>query len=82
MMVRSISASKCSIHHRDRGIRDKGIETFSFEAIKTVEYIDDQKLLIAEIYMDKYDSFNKKKWKAKYSEDMFNLFSTFHFFSY
>ncbi len=44
-----------------RAIKDQDIENFSFELIKTVEYIDEQHLLIIEsCYMDKYDSISMK----------------------
>jgi group I intron endonuclease len=57
-----------------RAIKDQGIENFSFEVIKTVEFIDDQHLLIIEsCYMDKYDSICNG-YNTKHSVDMFNLF--------
>ncbi len=63
-------------------IKDQGIENFSFEVIKTVEFIDDQHLLIIEsCYMDKHDSICNG-YNTKHSEDMFNLYQTFHHFDY
>ncbi len=57
-----------------RAIKDQGIEFFSFEVIKTVEFIDDQPLLIFEsCYMDKYDSICNC-YNTKHSVDMFNLY--------
>jgi hypothetical protein len=57
-----------------RAIKDKGIEKFSFEVIKTVEFIDEQHLLIIEsCYMDKYDSICNG-YNTKHSVDMFNLY--------
>jgi group I intron endonuclease len=57
-----------------RAIKDKGIEKFSFEVIKTVEYIDEQHLLIIEsCYMDKYDSICNG-YNTKHGVDMFNLY--------
>ena len=44
-----------------RAIKDRSIENFSFEVIKTVEYFDTYNLLITErCYMDKYDSINNR----------------------
>ena len=55
-------------------IKDQGIENFSFEVIKTVEYIDNEQLLITEsCYMDKYDSITNG-FNTKHSVDMFNLY--------
>ena len=57
-----------------RAIKDQGIENFSFEVIKTVEYIDNEQLLIIEsCYMDKYDSITNG-FNTKHSVDMFNLY--------
>ena len=57
-----------------RAIKDQGIENFSFEVIKTVEYIDNEQLLIIEsCYMDKYDSITNG-YNTKHSVDMFNLY--------
>jgi hypothetical protein len=57
-----------------RAIKDQGIENFSFEVIKTVEFIDEQHLLIIEsCYMDKYDSICNG-YNTKHSVDMFNLY--------
>ncbi len=55
-------------------IKDQGIQNFSFEVIKTVEYIDEQHLLIIESwYMDKYES-NSNEYHTKDSTDIFNLY--------
>ncbi len=55
-------------------MKDQGIENFSFEVIKTVEYIDEQHLLIIERwYMDKYESISNG-YNTKHSVDMFNLY--------
>jgi hypothetical protein len=57
-----------------RAMKDQGIENFSFEVIKTVEYIDEQHLLIIERwYMDKYESISNG-YNTKHSVDMFNLY--------
>jgi hypothetical protein len=57
-----------------RAIKDQGIENFSFEVIKTVEYIDNEQLLIIEsCYMDKFDSITNG-YNTKHSVDMFNLY--------
>ena len=57
-----------------RAINDQGIENFSFEVIKTVEYIDNEQLLIIEsCYMDKFDSITNG-YNTKHSVDMFNLY--------
>ncbi len=56
-----------------RAIKDHGIENFSFEVIKTVEFIDDQHLLIIEsCYMDNYDSICNG-YNTKHSVPMFDL---------
>ena len=57
-----------------RAIKDQGIENFSFEVIKTVEFIDEQHLLIIEsCYMDKYDSISNG-YNTKHSTPMFDLY--------
>jgi hypothetical protein len=57
-----------------RAIKGQGIGNFSFEVIKTVEYIDEQHLLIIEsCYMDKYDSVSNG-YNTKHSVDMFNSY--------
>ena len=57
-----------------RSIKAQGIEHFSFEVIKTVEYIDSYHLLIIEsCCMDEYDSINNG-WNTKHSIDMFNIY--------
>jgi hypothetical protein len=57
-----------------RAIKDQGIENFSFEVIKTVEYIDNEQLLIIEsCYMDKYDSITNG-YNTKHSVCMFDLY--------
>ena len=57
-----------------RAIKDKGIETFNFEVIKTVEYIDSHQLLIYEsCCMDEYDSI-RQGYNTKHSVCMFDLY--------
>ncbi len=57
-----------------RAINDRGNEKFSFEVIKTVEFIDEQHLLIIErCYMDKYDSICNG-YNTKHSVPMFDLY--------
>ena len=57
-----------------RAIKDKGIETFNFEVIKTVEYIDSHQLLIYEsCCMDEYDSIGQG-YNTKHSVCMFDLY--------
>ncbi len=57
-----------------RAIKDKGIEVFSFEVIKTVENIDEQHLIIiGSCYMDKYDSISNG-YSTKHSVCMFDLY--------
>jgi hypothetical protein len=56
-----------------RAIKDQGIESNSFEVIKTVEYIDSYHLLIIEsCCMDEYDSINNGN-NTKHSVSMFDL---------
>jgi len=57
-----------------RAIKDLGIENFSFEVIKTVDYIDTYHLLIIEsCCMDEYDSINNG-YNTKHSVCMFDLY--------
>jgi hypothetical protein len=57
-----------------RAIKAQGIEHFSFEVIKTVEYIDSYHLLIIEsCCMDEYDSINNG-YNTKHSVCMFDLY--------
>ena len=57
-----------------RSIKDLGIEKFSFEVIKTVDYIDTYHLLIIEsCCMDEYDSINNG-YNTKHSVCMFDLY--------
>lgn len=57
-----------------RAIKTQGIENFSFEVIKTIEYIDSEQLLIYEsCCMDEYDSIDNG-FNTKHSVDMFNLY--------
>ncbi len=57
-----------------RAIKDQGIENFSFEVIKTVDYIDTYHLLIIEsCCMDEYDSINNG-YNTKHSVCMFDLY--------
>jgi hypothetical protein len=59
-----------------RAIKNQGIENFSFEVIKTVEYIDTHHLLIMEsCCMDEYDSISLSHgYKTKHSVPMFDLY--------
>ena len=57
-----------------RAIKDQGVENFSFEVIKTVDYIDTYHLLIIEsCCMDEYDSINNG-YNTKHSVCMFDLY--------
>ena len=57
-----------------RAIKAQGIENFKFEVIKTVEYIDEQQLLIIEsCCMDDCDSINNG-YNTKHSVCMFDLY--------
>jgi hypothetical protein len=57
-----------------RAINDQGIKNFSFEVIKTVDYIDTYHLLIIEsCYMDKYNSISNG-YNTKHSVCMFDLY--------
>jgi hypothetical protein len=57
-----------------RAIKDQGIENFSFEVIKTVEYIDTYHLLIIEsCCMDEHDSITNG-YNTKHSVSMFDLY--------
>ena len=57
-----------------RAIKAQGIEFFSFEVIKTVEYIDSEQLLIYEsCCMDEYDSISNG-YNTKHSIPMFDLY--------
>jgi hypothetical protein len=57
-----------------RAIKEQGIENFSFEVIKTVDYIDAYHLLIIEsCCMDEYDSINNG-YNTKHSVCMFDLY--------
>jgi hypothetical protein len=62
------------ICHYIRAIKDQGVENFSFEVIKTVDYIDTYHLLIIEnCCMDEYDSINNG-YNTKHSVCMFDLY--------
>jgi hypothetical protein len=57
-----------------RAIKAQGIQKIKFEAIKTVEYIDSQQLLIDEsCCIDEYDSINNG-YNTKHSVSMFDLY--------
>ena len=57
-----------------RAIKAQGIEFFSFEVIKTIEYIDSEQLLIYEsCCMDEYDSISNC-YNTRHSVDMFHLY--------
>ena len=57
-----------------KAIKDQGIENFSFEVIKTVEFIDSYHLLIIEsCCMDQYDSITNG-YNTKHSVCMFDLY--------
>jgi hypothetical protein len=57
-----------------RAIKDQGVENFSFDVIKTVDYIESCHLLIIEsCCMDKYDSINNG-YNTKHSACMFDLY--------
>ncbi len=57
-----------------RAIKDQGVEKFSFEVIKTVDYIDTYHLLIIEsCCMDGYDSINNG-YNTKNRVPMFDLY--------
>jgi hypothetical protein len=81
LMVHAISNKRWKQHEKagedmplHRAIKEQGIENFSFEVIKTVEYIDSEQLLIIEsCYMDKYDSITNG-FNTKHSVDMFNVY--------
>ncbi len=64
-----------------RTIKDQGIENFSFEVIKTVDYIDTYHLLIIEsCCMDEYDSINNG-YNTKHSVCMFDFIRLFIIFT-
>jgi hypothetical protein len=55
-------------------MKELGIETFKFEVIDTVDYIDKETLLIKEsVYMNEYNSI-ETGYNVKHSVDLQNLY--------